>query len=60
MNIRYAKAYVEVLEIISFFSDEDYSKIPKEKIEIQNKILPHHNLTYQLNLKMNVIKLLQY
>lgn len=37
MNIRYAKSYVEVLEIISFFSDEDYSKIPKEKIEFYEK-----------------------
>lgn len=33
MNERYRKAYVEVLEIISHFSEEEYNKIPKEKIE---------------------------
>ena len=33
MNERYKKAYVEVLEIISYFSEEEYNKIPKEKIE---------------------------
>ena len=33
MNERYSKAYVEVLEIISHFSEEEYNKIPKEKIE---------------------------
>ena len=29
----YAKAYTEVLEIISYFPQEEYNKIPKEKIE---------------------------
>lgn len=29
----YAKAYKEVLEIISYLSEEEYSKIPKEKID---------------------------
>ena len=29
----YAKAYTEVLEIIRYFSKEEYSKIPSEKIE---------------------------
>ena len=29
----YAKAYKEVLEIISQFSDEEYKKIPSEKIQ---------------------------
>ena len=33
MNERYKKAYVEVLEIVSYFSEEEYNKIPKEKIE---------------------------
>ena len=33
MDEKYAKAYVEVLEIISYFSEEEYEKIPKEKIE---------------------------
>ena len=29
----YAKAYKEVLEIIQYFPEEEYNKIPKEKIE---------------------------
>jgi len=33
VNSTYAKAYTEVLEIIKYFSKEDYDKIPKEKIE---------------------------
>ena len=33
MNNKYAKAYTEVLEILSHFSEEEYSRIPKEKIE---------------------------
>ena len=33
MNNKYAKAYTEVLEILSHFSKEEYSRIPKEKIE---------------------------
>ena len=33
INDRYAKAYAEVLEIISYFPEEEYNKIPKEDIE---------------------------
>ncbi len=33
VNNTYAKAYTEVLEIISYFPKEKYDKIPKEKIE---------------------------
>lgn len=29
----YAKAYTEVLEILNYFSKEEYSKIPEEKIK---------------------------
>ena len=32
MTNSYAKAYTEVLEILSHFSAEEYSKIPQEKI----------------------------
>ena len=32
MNSTYAKAYTEVLEIIKYFSKEEYNKIPTEKI----------------------------
>ena len=31
-NSTYAKAYKEVLEIIKYFPEEEYNKIPKEKI----------------------------
>ena len=31
-NNKYAKAYKEVLEIIKYFPEEEYNKIPKEKI----------------------------
>lgn len=30
----YARAYVEVLEVIKFLKEEDYNKIPKYKIEL--------------------------
>ena len=30
----YSKAFVEVLEILSYIPEEEYRKIPKEKIEI--------------------------
>ena len=36
-NNTYAKAYTEVLEIISFFPKEEYNKIPKEKIDFYKK-----------------------
>ena len=31
VNSTYAKAYTEVLEIIKYFSEEEYAKIPIEK-----------------------------
>ena len=34
MNKKYSRAYTEVLEILSHFSEEEYNKIPKEKIEL--------------------------
>ena len=33
INSTYAKAYTEVLEIIKYFPEEEYAKIPKEKID---------------------------
>ncbi len=32
MNKKYAKAYVEVLEILKYLPENEYSKIPQEKI----------------------------
>lgn len=37
MNNLYAKAYTEVLEIINHFSEDEYKKIPKEKIDFYEK-----------------------
>ena len=37
VNSTYAKAYTEVLEIIKYFSEEQYAKIPIEKIEFYKK-----------------------
>lgn len=34
VNIKYANAYIEVLEILKYFPVEDYNKIPKNKIEL--------------------------
>ncbi len=36
-NDKYAKAYKEVLEIIKYFPEEEYNKIPKEKIDFYIK-----------------------
>ena len=33
INNTYSRAYTEVLEIIKYFPEEEYAKIPKEKIE---------------------------
>lgn len=33
INSKYAKAYTEVLEIINHFPEEEYAKIPEDKIE---------------------------
>lgn len=37
VDIEYANAYSEVLEILSYISKEDYNKIPEEKIELFEK-----------------------
>ena len=37
MNNNYSKAYTEVLEIIKYFPEEEYSRIPKEKIDFYKK-----------------------
>lgn len=37
MNNKYAKAYTEVIEIIGHFTEEEYNRIPKEKIEYYEK-----------------------
>ena len=56
MRDRWSKAYTEVLEIISYFSYEEYSKIPRKQIEFfrenmdrdyQYKINPEIDLAQQ-------------
>lgn len=37
MNNIYSKAYTEVLEIINHFSENEYEKIPREKIDFYEK-----------------------
>ena len=37
VNIEYANAYSEVLEILKYVSEEEYNKIPKELIEAYEK-----------------------
>ena len=55
INNVYSKAYVEVLEIISHFSEEDYKKIPKEKIKFyeDNK---DKNYQFTINPKIDLDK----
>lgn len=47
VDIQYARAYKEVLEILKFVSTEDYNKIPKEQIEFfQNNLDKDYKYTY--------------
>lgn len=48
MNNTYSKAYTEVLEIINHFSEDEYKKIPKEKIDFFEK-----NKDKDYNFKIN-------
>ncbi len=42
----YAKAYTEILEIIKYFPQEEYDKIPKERIEFfKNNMDKNYNFT---------------
>lgn len=62
---RYASAYTEVLELIKYLPDEEYNKIPKEKISFFEehsdktynfKIDPHINLEEQtISVEANAI-----
>jgi len=50
VNLEYANAYSEVLEILKHISQEDYDKIPKEKIMLfQNNYNKEYNFTYDMN-----------
>ena len=54
IDIQYAKAYKEVLEILKFVSTEDYNKIPKEQIEFfQNNSDKDYKYTYMTFKSLN-------
>jgi len=50
VNIEYANAYSEVLEILKYISKEEYSKIPKNLIEVYEK---NANKNYYFNYNPN-------
>lgn len=50
VNLEYANAYSEVLEILKHISKEDYDKIPKEKITLfETNSNKEHNFIYDIN-----------
>ena len=51
MNNLYAKAYTEVLEIINHFSEDEYKKITKEKIDFYDK---HKDRKYDFKINPNI------
>lgn len=51
MNNSYAKAYTEVLEIINHFSEDEYKKIQKEKIDFYEK---HKDREYDFKINPNI------
>lgn len=55
MTNTYARAYTEVLEILSHFPYDEYSKIPKEKIEFY-KTNMDKNYEYKINPKIELSK----
>lgn len=57
MNNSYAKAYTEVLEILSHFSAEEYSKIPQEKINFYKNNMKKN---YEYSIDPNIALSKQY
>lgn len=55
VNSTYAKAYREVLEIIKHFSEEEYAKIPIEKIEFYKNNMDR-NYNFTINPKIDLEK----
>ena len=55
MNNSYAKAYTEVLEILSHFSEEEYSKIPQEKINFYKSNM-EKNYEYSIDPNIDLSK----
>ena len=55
MTNSYAKAYTEVLEILSHFSKEEYSKIPQEKINFYKSNM-EKNYEYSIDPNIDLSK----
>ncbi len=54
IDINYANAYTEVLEILKYVSLEDYNKIPKNKIELfKANANNNYHFTYSPNKTLN-------
>lgn len=51
VDIKHANAYSEVLEILNYISIQDYNKIPKEKIEVFEKL---SNKEYKFSYNPNI------
>lgn len=51
----YVKAYTEVLEILKYFSEEEYSKIPQEKIDFYKNNMDK-NYNYNINPNIDLSK----
>lgn len=51
VDIEHANAYSEVLEILNYISIQDYNKIPKEKIEVFEKL---SNKEYKFSYNPNI------
>ncbi|MBQ3414884.1 MAG: hypothetical protein IJH39_05960 [Clostridia bacterium] len=55
INNLYAKAYKEVLEIIKYFPEEEYNKIPQEKIEFY-KMHMDNDYIFSIDPKIDLAK----
>ena len=55
INNTYAKAYVEVLEILKYFPKKDFMKIPTKKIEFYKKNIDK-NYIFTINPKVDLSK----
>lgn len=50
IDIVYANAYKEVIEVLKHVSKEDYDKIPQDKINLFKKCAnENYNFTYDIN-----------
>lgn len=50
VDIEYANAYTEVLEILSYISREDYNKIPQEEIDLfKTNCNKEYDFKYDMN-----------